>query len=166
MARDAFLKIEGIEGESSDDTHTGWIEIHTYDLTVSQQVGGSQSSSGGLSGERTTHQHFVITKDIDKATPKLFDKCCTGETIPSIELSLNRAAGGKGDKVEYMHYKFSPVLITEVQTVYEPDNPLPREKVSWTYGKIEWTYTQQKAADGSGGGKVAAGWNLNKNKSV
>lgn len=27
MAFDAFIKIDGIEGESMDDKHQGWIEI-------------------------------------------------------------------------------------------------------------------------------------------
>ncbi|GAI77194.1 unnamed protein product, partial [marine sediment metagenome] len=43
---------------------------------------------------------------------------------------------------------------------------LPLEEVSFNYGKIEWTYTQQKRADGSGGGNVAAGWDLEKNVKV
>jgi type VI secretion system secreted protein Hcp len=41
---------------------------------------------------------------------------------------------------------------------------LPVETVSFSYGKIEWIYTQQKRADGSGGGQVAAGWDLEQNK--
>jgi len=27
MSFDAFIKIDGIEGESTDDKHQGWIEI-------------------------------------------------------------------------------------------------------------------------------------------
>ena len=30
MAFDAFLKIEGIDGESTDDKHQKWIEILSY----------------------------------------------------------------------------------------------------------------------------------------
>ena len=166
MARDAYVKIEGVDGESTDDAHKDWIEITAYDHTVSQQTVGSVSSNGGLTGEKTDHSVFQIFKAIDKASPKLLDKCSTGETIPSIELSLNRAAGGKGDKVEYMHYKFSPAMITKVETIWNADGTLPIEKVCWSYGKVEWTYTQQKTADGSGGGKVAAGWDNQKNKAV
>lgn len=30
MAFDAFVRIDGIEGESTDDKHQGWIEILSY----------------------------------------------------------------------------------------------------------------------------------------
>ena len=167
MAKDAFLKIAGIDGESTDDVHKNWIEINSFQHDVSQAIGGAASSQGGLSGEKVSHGVFTIEKNIDKATPKLFDKCCTGQTIDEIELSLNRSAGGSGDKVQYMHWKFGPVLITKVETVYdEKRGTLPVERVSWTYGKVAWTYTQQKMADGTGGGQVAAGWDLMKNKAV
>jgi type VI secretion system secreted protein Hcp len=36
--------------------------------------------------------------------------------------------------------------------------------VSFNFGKIKWTYTQQKRSDGSGGGNVTGGWDLQANK--
>jgi type VI secretion system secreted protein Hcp len=36
--------------------------------------------------------------------------------------------------------------------------------VSFNYGTIKWTYTQQKRTDGSGGGNVTGGWSLVENK--
>ena len=36
----------------------------------------------------------------------------------------------------------------------------PSESVRLTYGAIEWTYTQQKRADGTAGGNVAAKWSV------
>jgi type VI secretion system secreted protein Hcp len=40
----------------------------------------------------------------------------------------------------------------------------PSESVSFNYGKIKWTYTQQKRKDGTGGGNVSGGWDLTLNK--
>ncbi|HKB14832.1 MAG TPA: Hcp1 family type VI secretion system effector, partial [Planctomycetota bacterium] len=42
----------------------------------------------------------------------------------------------------------------------------PVEEVTFNYAKIQWQYTQQKRTDGTGGGQVAAGWDLAKNKKV
>ena len=42
---------------------------------------------------------------------------------------------------------------------------LPTENVSLNYGKIEWTYTQQKRKDVSGGGNVTAKYDLTAGKS-
>jgi len=36
--------------------------------------------------------------------------------------------------------------------------------VKFNFAKVKWTYTQQKRADGSGGGNVAGGWDLTANK--
>jgi type VI secretion system secreted protein Hcp len=38
------------------------------------------------------------------------------------------------------------------------------EEISLNFGKIKITYTMQKRADGSGGGNVEAGWDLQMNK--
>ena len=58
MAFDAFLKIDGIPGESSDDKHKDWIEILSYSHGVSQSGSGSRSSGGARSAERCDHQDF------------------------------------------------------------------------------------------------------------
>ena len=165
MAKNAYLLIDGIEGECTVPEHEGWIEIIEMEHEVQQAASRSKSSAGGLTGERTDHADFVIKKEMDKTTPKLYEHCSTGKTIPFAEVSLKRAAGGE-DKVEYMHYKFSPILITSVSTEFEDDAVLPTEVVTFTYQQVEWKYTQQKQADGTPGGVVATGYTLKKDAKV
>jgi type VI secretion system secreted protein Hcp len=64
-----------------------------------------------------------------------------------------------------MEYKMSDCIVSSVRPggSSQGGETLPLEEVSFNYGKIEWTYTQQKRTDGSGGGNVAAGWDLEKN---
>jgi len=71
MAFDAFLKIDTIPGECTDDKHAEWIEILSFSHGVSQQVSGSVSSGGGRSAERCDHSDFSVVKTLDKASPKL-----------------------------------------------------------------------------------------------
>ncbi len=49
MSFDAFVKIDGIEGESTDSNHSGWIEALSYKAGVSQKVSVTPSSAGGAS---------------------------------------------------------------------------------------------------------------------
>ncbi len=165
MAFDAFLKIENIPGESSDDKHKDWIEILSYSTGVSQTASGSASSGGGASSERADFQDFSIVKSLDKASPKLALACADGTHIPSVTIELCRAGG---DKVKYMEYKLSNCIISSSRPggSAQGGESLPLEEISFNFGKIEWTYTQQKRADGSGGGNVAAGWDLEANKKV
>jgi len=43
MAFDAFLKIEGIDGESTDDKHKKEIEVLSYHWSIAQTRSGSAS---------------------------------------------------------------------------------------------------------------------------
>lgn len=165
MAFDAFLKIDGIPGESTDDKHKDWIEIVSYSWGVSQPKSAAPSSSGGATAERADFQQFSVVKSLDKSSPKLALACADGTHVKEVKLELCRAGG---DKLKYMEYKMSNCIITSVHRsgAAQGGESLPLEQISLDYGKIEWIYTQQKRADGSGGGQVAAGWDLEKNKKV
>lgn len=165
MAFDAFLKIEGIPGESNDDKHKGWIEILSYNFSVTQRPSGSASTAGGASAERASFSDFSIVKALDKASPKLFEACATGRHIPTVVLELCRAGG---DKLKYMEYKLSNVIISLNRPggASHSGETLPVEEIAFNYGKIELAYTQQNRGDGSGGGQIAAGWDLQTNKKV
>jgi len=154
---DAYLKIGGVPGESTADGYKEQIEILSYSHGVTQPSAASASSSGGATTGRCEHQDFTIVKELDKASPLLAQLCCQGKHIPEIVLTLVRAGGDK--PVPFMEYKLTEAIISS----YAPSGSkegLPVESVSFNYGKIEWTYVQQKRADGSGGGKTTGAWNL------
>jgi type VI secretion system secreted protein Hcp len=162
MAVDAFLKIEGIEGESTDDKFKNQIEILSYSHGLSQPTTASKSSVGGGTSGRCNHSDFSVVKELDKASPILAQKCCEGAHIPEVTLTLCRAGG---DKLPFMVYKMTSVVISNLSPGGKSDaESIPMEQVSFNYGKIEWTYTQQKRKDGKGGGNTQGSWNLESNK--
>jgi type VI secretion system secreted protein Hcp len=158
MAHDAFIRIDGIEGESTDDRYTGWIEISNYDFDVSQTVSQTASSVGGASAERADFSEFCFTKLLDKASPKISLACAGGTHIDNVVVELCRAGG---DKVRFMQYKFTNCMISSFST--SAYGGFPEDEVDVVYGKVEWCYTQQKRAGGRAAGNVAAGWSLEKN---
>lgn len=161
MAFDAFLKIDGIPGESTDDKHKDWIEIASFAHSLDQPASATASSAGGATAERVNHSTFDFVHLLDKASPKLYEACCTGKHIKEVTFELCRAGG---DKMKYMEIKLEQVLISRVAPHGAQGEDFPKEQVSMSYGKIKWTYTQQKRADGAGGGNVSAGWDLTANK--
>ncbi len=164
MAFDAFLKIDGIPGESSDDKHKDWIEIQSFGHSIEQPAQATASTAGGATAERVNHGMYEITHFLDKASPKIYEACSTGKHIKDVTIELCRSGG---DKVKYMEIKMEQVIISKVETAGSAnDNGFPHEKVSFSYGKIKWTYTQQKREDGAGGGNVSAGWDLTSNKTI
>ena len=161
MAFDAFLKIDGIPGESTDDKHKDWIEVLSFSHGMSQPSSATDSSAGGGTTERVNVSDFSVVKHLDKASPKLAELCCTGKHIATVTLELNRAGG---DKLKYMEVKMEQVVIAGVSPAGGPD--FPTESVSLNYGNIKWTYSQQKRPDGSQAGQTTGGWSLTEHKAV
>ena len=104
-------------------------------------------------------------KYLDKASPKLYEYCSTGQHIKEITLELCRAGG---DKLKYMEVKLEEVIVSTASPGGngKGNDNFPTETISFNYGRIKWTYTQQKRADGSGGGNVTGGWDLTANKKI
>jgi type VI secretion system secreted protein Hcp len=162
MAFDAFMKIDGIEGESNDSKHKGELEVLSYSFGVSQAITGTVSSTGTFTGQRADHAPLTFHKHLDKASPKLKAACAGGDHLKSAVLTLCRAAG---DKQPYMEYKLSDVLVSSYRIggSSQGEGPVPVEEVSLVYGKIEYKYTVI-GIDGKAAGNVSAGWNLKENK--
>ena len=108
MAFDAFLKIDGISGESTDDKHKDWIEILSYNFGMTQPSSATASSAGGASTERVNVHDLSIVKHIDKASPKIYEACCSGKHIANVTIELCRSGG---DKLKYMEVKLEQVII-------------------------------------------------------
>ncbi len=158
---DYFLKIEGVEGESTDDKHKGEIELESWSFGGANN--GSFSSGGGGGSGKVSLQDFHFVKKTDKASAKLLTACCTGEHLKKVTLTCRKA--GK-EQQEFLQIILSPVLISSYQTGGSAGSEIiPMEQIALNYGKIEFKYKQQQE-DGSLGGEVVGGWNVTTNKPV
>src|SRR5690242_12614568 len=108
MAFDAFLKIDGIPGESTDDKHKDWVEIESVSYELDQPSSATDSSAGGGTTERVDIHDLAITKLVDKASAKLYEFCCTGKHLKDATVELCRAGG---DKLRYLEIKMEDVVI-------------------------------------------------------
>jgi type VI secretion system secreted protein Hcp len=164
MAFDVFVKIDGIEGESTDYQHAGWIEIEAirFGTGVTQSTSSSTSSAGGATSGRADFSDFTLRKLLDKSSPKLALACAAGTHINEITVDLCRAGT---DKVKFMSYTMKNCLISRVLTTSGSDTVqgFQAETVQINFGKIEWCYTVQNRSGGVAAGNVATGWDLQKN---
>jgi type VI secretion system secreted protein Hcp len=160
-AVDYFLKIKGIEGEAQDKTHKNEIELESWSWGESNS--GSHASGMGGGAGKVAMQDFHFVMKINKASPKLFLACASGEHIPDAVLTCRKA--GK-DQQEFLKFKFSDVLISSYQTGGSAHGDIvPTDQISFNFAKIEVDYKPQNA-DGSLGGSIPAGWNLKQNVKV
>ena len=163
MAFDCFLKIDGVDGESTDDKHKMWIELLSFSHGVSQPSSGAVSSGGARSAERCDHQDFSVVKTLDKASPKLNLFCCNGKHIANVKVELCRATE---NKEKYMEYKMTDVIVASVRPggSAQGGEALPLEEVSFNYGKITWNYIETDHKTGKPGGNLETHWDLVTNK--
>src|SRR3977135_2623830 len=108
---DAFLKIDGIEGESADAKHKGEIDLHSFSWGESNA--GTFSVGGGGGAGKVSMQDLHFTMKINKASPKLFLACASGEHIKKATLTCRKA--GK-DQQEFLKYDMNDILISSYQT--------------------------------------------------
>jgi type VI secretion system secreted protein Hcp len=160
---DAFFKIDAIPGESQDDKHKEWIELHSFSTGLLQTVGGNRSTTGAATAGRVEHQDFSIVKNLDKSTPKLNEACCKGTHIPKMILELCRATG---DKQVYYKITLSDSIVTSVRLggSAKGGESIPFEEVSFNYGEIEWNYTATDHKTGKPAGNVTTKHSLVANK--
>jgi type VI secretion system secreted protein Hcp len=158
---DYFLKIDGVDGESTDDKHKGEIEVESWSFGGSNA--GSFSSGGGGGSGKVVLQDLHFVKKVDKASAKLFTSCCTGEHLKTATLVCRKA--GK-DQQEFLTIILSPVIVSSFQSGGSAGSDvIPMDQIALNYGKIEFKYKEQKP-DGSLGGEVVGGWDVTANKKV
>ncbi len=145
MAVDYFLKIDGIEGESTDTKHAKEIDVDAWSWGESQ-TGSSVPGGGGGGAGKVSMQDFSFVMKFNKASPKLMLACATGKHVKSARLAVRRAGQGQQD---YLTFTFLDVLVSSYQTGgTEASGLVPLDQVSLRYAKIEVEYKTQKP-DGS-----------------
>lgn len=158
---DAFLKIDGIEGESADSKHKGEIDLHSFSWGESNA--GTFAVGGGGGAGKVSMQDLHFTMKVNKASPKLFLACASGEHIKKATLTCRKA--GK-DQQEFLKYDLSDILISSYQTGGSSGgSEVPMDQISLNFSKIEMEYKEQKA-DGTLGGAIKGGWDVKKNTKV
>ena len=156
---DYFLKIDGIEGESTDAKHAGWLDVDSWSWGENQPL---QPATGSGAGAGKVHfQDFQFTSRVSKASPKLFLACASGQHLKEARL-VGRKAGK--DLQEFLTWTFSDVLVSSYQTG-GTEQALPMDSVSLNFSKVSVAYKAQKA-DGSLDTAVTAGWDIKTNKKV
>jgi type VI secretion system secreted protein Hcp len=159
MAVDYFLKIDGIDGESTDSKHKGEIELASFSWGVSQS--GQAGRGGGRGAGKAQFQDFHFVARTTKASPKLFLACASGQHVKSALLTCRRAGR---DRLEFIKYKLSEVLVSSfVSGGSTPEEPF--DQVSLNFAKLELEYVPQSKS-GKAEAAVKAAWDLKANKKI
>jgi type VI secretion system secreted protein Hcp len=182
-AVDYFLKIDGVEGESQDARHKNEIDIESFRCGETNASTAHSGGGGGVGKVSMQDFHFVMA--FNKASPKLFLACASGEHLKQAVLTARK--GGK-EQQDFLTWTLSDCLVSSYQTGANTvavtrddsstDDPSPEvtaarnersgapaDEFSLAFARIEVSYRTQ-GADGGAGTEVRAGWDLKANAKV
>lgn len=163
MATDFFLKIDGVEGESTDEKLKGYIEVTSWSwgATNGSNLGTSANQGGGR--ERVNMQDFHFVAEYSAASETLKKMVSSGKHIPKAVLICRKAGG---EQEPYLTFEMSPVLVSSYQVgASAHGDSYPTDQFSLNYGSIKSEYKGQKN-EGGVANKGNFGWNLQTNKEI
>ena len=116
MPMPCFLSIEGqtqgkIDGGCTIKGHEGKILVQAVDHTIEIP----KSMQTGLPTGKRVHGAMVITKEFDKATPKVFQALCSGEQLKNCKLEYVRISP-QGKEELYYTVELQNAIITSTRT--------------------------------------------------
>lgn len=156
--QDFFIKIDGIEGESKDSKHKGWIDVLSFSYAVSQS--SSAFTGGGVGVGKANFDALVFEHYADKATPNLLQYCASGKHVG--EVKLEAAKVGDGSQV-YFTITLTDAIITHAGPSGSTDDARVKETVGISYSKIKVEVKEQNA-NGSLGASVTGAWDVKQNQ--
>lgn len=156
MALEAFLKIEGIPGESRKAGHPDEIDILSFSFGASNPTTVAKGTGAGAS--QVNISSFNIMKMTDLSSTALFLRCAKGEHIPTAIVTLRKAGGT--NPLEYLQYKFTKVYVDSIQwSGSGGGDDTPSESLSLAFEKVEIVYSSQND-DGTAKKTVGSGWDI------
>jgi type VI secretion system secreted protein Hcp len=142
----AYIKFDGVDGESQDKDHKGWSEL----VSFSQGIDTTHSGAAAF-------KDVVVTKEYDKSSPTLAEAVVRGKVFPSVVFELTRSSPG-AEPVAYLQYELTNVQVTSY-SVGGSASDQPTETMSLNFEEIKVTYTETDRR-GAAQGKVEYSWKV------
>ena len=116
-------------------------------IATSHEIVSPRDPASGLPTGKRMHKPFVITKEVDKSSPLLYNLLVNNENIKKWELRYWEPSPTGQERQHYtvkltnaniasIHFKMANVKNVELAKYKE------YEEVAFTYQKIEWTWEQ------------------------
>ena len=132
----AYIKFDGVDGESTDADHKDWIIIQSLSSGIQRP---RSDATGGLG--RAIASDIVVAKQLDKSSPKLAEAVARGTVFPTVKFHLTRFVGAEREATYYT-YELKNVIVTSYQVggSGSASEPRPSENFSLNFEEIKVTY--------------------------
>lgn len=138
------LTIPGIPGNSTIPGYSGAIDVQSFSQGAGRTVSFNQKN---ITVSPTSQSEITFSKQMDSATPLLYDAATHGAAIPSAEIDF---VNSSTNIALFYQIHLGQVYITSVST--SAGSSIPGESFSLFYEKITWSYIRVD------GGNNTASW--------
>jgi type VI secretion system secreted protein Hcp len=158
----AYMKFDGVDGEAQDKDHKAWSDILTFSQGLTQPGGGATGATRRRGD--VIVDDIQVSKELDKASPKIAESMCKGKVFPKVEIHLTASYTDAG-RITYYAYELTNVLVTNYSISGSGQaEDVPTEQISLNFEEIKVTYTE---CDNKGGkkGNVEYSWKVEEGES-
>jgi type VI secretion system secreted protein Hcp len=138
-----YLEIEGIRGSVTESAHREWIKVRSIEWDVTRDLALKVGSGSNREAGVPKLRDIRLTKDIDAASPRLFQEACLGKSGLKARIHFVET-NEDAPKLEYI---FNDTLIsvygTEQGTERAKDGGFanePMETIALSFSKFEMSY--------------------------
>jgi type VI secretion system secreted protein Hcp len=133
---EVFLKIEGIQGDSTARGHENEINVVSFNLGV---LNTGTFSPGGFPSGKAEFKDLRVIKFIDSASVPLSVAAANGDLIGSATLVVRKSGP---DPFPIYKIVLDPVLISSVDDSVSTTDPNGNllESITLNWGRITWTF--------------------------
>ena len=172
---DIFLKLDGIDGESTTKGHEKEIEVVSYDQSIDSTVPSGGGGSGGGAG-KATFSGVRIRKLLDTASIPIALACASGLHIQSARFAFRRPS----PPLDFYVVTLEDVVVTHAGQCATTGTQSPLsfetlakssagaallEEVTLHFAKIRWEY-RRIGPKGAGLPPIIGGWDLKANRKL
>ena len=150
-----FMKIDSVQGESTDNTYSKQIEISGWNWGATQT--GTSGSATGSSAGKASVQDLTYTATVDRSVPTLLKMLLVGTHFNTATLTVCKATGGT--PLAYLVVTMTNGIISAVNFSGTPGDELHTVTVSLNFSQVSVQYTPQNS-DGQALPAVQIGYNI------
>lgn len=149
-----YLKIDGINGDVTAKGHENWIHTKTINFNVNRALSHQPGRIADREGTRPSVSELIISKVMDKSSPKIFSDACVGKAK---NIQLDACQTGN-TLMPYMSYTLSNAVICGYD-LNATETEYPTETITISFTKIEMRYTPRDS-QGNPDGPIPAAYDL------
>lgn len=172
---DIFLKLDGIDGESTTKGHDKEIEVVSYDQSIDATVSSGGGAGGGAG--KSTFSGVRFRKLLDTASIAIALACASGLHIQSARFAFRRASS---TPLDFYVVTLDDVIVTHAgqcastgtqsplefeRLAKSPADAALLEEVTLHFARIRWEY-RRMGPKGTGLPPITGGWDVKANRKL